>query len=527
MTPTRAAIQITAIYLCIGLAWIFFSDHALGWFVKDPSTMLRLQTLKGLAYVMFTGLLFGLLAWRTLLKQQQLHERDALTGLLNWYMFRDGIDEHVQAAKRENEQLALAVVNIDGFRQFNSQVGQRNGDLLLQYMAEKLRAECPIHAALGRVSADEFCIALRGHNAFEELESVMVRVQADIRQSASHLLQTNKPHLAVTCSVGIAAFPLDASHSKELIAAANLALAEAKDLGFGHCCSYRQSYSDSVRHRAQLIRDLDQAITQASSSSEAGTESELFVVYQPQLSASSTVPVSAEALLRWSHPLHGSIPPDEFIQLAEQHGLITRLTNFVCKQVINECVRTNLFNELEYVSINISAHDINSKCARQEFAQRFEQDPNTMELLKAGRFQLEITETALMQNKRYARTLLKQLRQQGYRLAIDDFGTGYSSLSVISQLPVNELKIDRSFIGELSETNTESNDALIVRTIIAMAHALNLQVVAEGVETEYHASLLSALECDRLQGYYLGRPVPILQFKALYGSGHSSTQSSD
>lgn len=524
MSPLRAAVRLTAIYIIVGLVWVLFSDQVLDWAMLDPLAKLRLQTIKGWVFVLLTGLLFGLLAWQSLHKQQKLHERDALTGLLNWYMFRDVIEEHLIAAQRDNEQLALAIVNIDGFRQLNSQLGQRNGDLLLQHLAEKLRSESPTHATVGRVAADEFCIALRGVSAFDELEAVARRVQADLQHGASKILQTSRYQVVLTCSVGIAAVPQDAAHAKELITAANLALAEAKDLGLGQCCSYRQSYSDSVRHRSQLIHDLDQAISAALAN--RGNRQDLYMVYQPQFTTDVCSPISVEALLRWNHPLHGHIPPDEFVQLAEQHGLIKRLTDFVCQQVVHECVEAQLFEAIEYIAINVSGLDINSSRAREEFAQRFERTPEALALLKAGCIQLEITETAFMQNKHHARDLLTRLRNVGYRIAIDDFGTGYSSLSVISQLPVNELKIDRCFIGKIDETNDSSTDALIVRTIIAMAHALNLQVVAEGVETQYHVEILTELACDRLQGYYFGRPVPMEQFKTLYGTGHSSSQSS-
>ena len=524
MSPFRAAVRLTAIYIIVGLIWVLFSDQVLDWAALDALAKLRLQTVKGWAFVVITGLLFGFLAWHSLCKQQKLHERDALTGLLNWYMFRDVVENHLHAAQRDQEQLALAVVNIDGFRQLNSQLGQRNGDLLLQHLAEKLRTESPTHATVCRVAADEFCIALRGKTAFDELEVVVRRVQTDLEFGASKILQTTRGQVTLTCSVGIAAYPQDAVQAKELITAANLALAEAKDLGLGQCCSYRQSYSDSVRHRAQLVRDLDQAISAALAN--PGEREALYVVYQPQFTTGPSPSISVEALLRWNHPLHGHIPPDEFVQLAEQYGLIKRLTDYVCQQVVRESVESDLFETVEYISINVSGHDINSGRAREEFAQRFERTPDALALLKAGRIQLEITETAFMQNKHHARDLLSRLRNVGYRIAIDDFGTGYSSLSLISQLPVNELKIDRSFIGKIEPDNDSSADALIVRTIIAMAHALNLQVVAEGVETQYHVTLLTELACDRLQGYFYGRPVPIEQFKALYGTGHTSPQPS-
>lgn len=520
MSPLRAAIRITLIYVGLGLVWILFSDQALMLLVDDTEAMLRLQTYKGWTYVLVTGVLFGLLAWRSLHKQRQMHERDALTGLLNWYMFRSVVDEQLQSAKNQREELAITILNIDGFRQLNSQIGQRNGDLILQHLAEKLRAESPTHASIGRVAADEFCISLRGQQAVQDLTHIVERVQRDMQSGCNKIFQSSRLNLSLSCSAGIAGFPQDASHTKELITSANLALAEAKDLGHGHLCSYRQAYSDSVRHRAQLIRDLEQVIYQAEQ--HCDVQHDLYMAYQPQFNDPTKPMSSVEALLRWSHPLHGNIPPDQFIELAEQHGLISRLTDFVCRRVIHELGTSGILKQLDYVSINISAHDINSPTAEHDFKRRFELNEQTQQWVTQGKVQLEITETALMQNKERARSLLEQLRARGYRISIDDFGTGYSSLSVVSRLPVNELKIDRSFISEIEQ----ESELLIVRTIIAMAHALNLEVVAEGVENETQISILNSLACNRLQGYYLGRPVPLAQLKALHGTGHSSSQSS-
>lgn len=514
MTPLRAALRITAIYVMVGLVWILFSDRALELVVEDPATMMRLQTLKGWLYVIVTGVLFGSLAWITLSKQQRLHEYDSLTGLLNWYMFRDAVDSQLQAAKDNVEQLSLAVLNLDEFRRLNSQIGQRAGDALLQNVAEKLRTTSPTHATIGRVAADEFCIALRGQDAQREILQVVQRIQNQLQQSMRQL-QTVDASCTVTCSVGIAVFPEDASHAKELITAANLALAEAKETGHGRVCIYSQSYSDRINRRSKMIHDLERALQTESN--------ELYLVYQPQFTDPQGPMSSVEVLLRWSHPLHGNVPPDTFIELAEEHGLIGKLTDFVCAQALTELSASHLLDTLEYMSVNVSAHDINSPSAREDFARRFEHDADAVALVKAGKIQLEITETSVMQDKLLTIQLLQALKQGGYRISVDDFGTGYSSLSVISRLPVDELKIDRSFISSL---RNDGNDLLIVRTIVAMAHALNLQVVAEGVENETQLRVLQELRCDRLQGYYLGRPVPLEQLKVLHGTGHSGYQSS-
>lgn len=522
MTPSRAAIKITIIYMVIGLVWILFSDRALELLVDDPATMMRMQTLKGWAYVLVTGVLFGLLAWVMLRKQRELHDFDTLTGLLNWYMFREAVDAQLLSAKLNNQQLGVAVINLDGFRQLNSQIGQRAGDALLQHVAGTIRSSFPTHATLGRVAADEFCIALRGDDIQRQIIDLIDRLQKELQPSLSHL-QTTDAKQSVSCSAGIAVFPQDARQPKELITAANLALAEAKEKGQGHVCTYRQAYSDNVSRRATLVRDLDNTLSRQSNpatTADASKTNPLYLAYQPQFSDPKGNMTSVEVLLRWAHPLHGNISPDAFIELAEQEGFIGKLTDYVCRTAVAELGTSGLIDTLDYVSINVSAHDINSATANEDFARRFEHDAATKQLVEAGKIQLEITETSVMQDKQQALRLLQTLKKRGYRISVDDFGTGYSSLSVISRLPVDELKIDRSFVTHLRE---DSNDYLIVRTIIAMAHALDLQVVAEGLENDAQLRLLQNLRCDKLQGYLLGRPVPLAQLKALHGTGHTST----
>ncbi|RUO30840.1 hypothetical protein CWE12_06275 [Aliidiomarina sedimenti] len=512
MAPAKAAMRMTAIYILIGLVWILFSDRAAEFLVVDPASLMRVQTYKGWAYVLVTGLLFGLLAWVWLRRQQQLHERDALTGLLNLYMFRDVLSEQLDAARSAHQPLALVVVNIDDFRQLNSQLGQRQGDHLLQGFAEKLRTHFPLHASISRIAADEFCVALRGVSPHDSLLTQLETLQTEIKDTLLGTSLRQQSPAAATCSIGIAYFPQDASHSKELMSAANLALTEAKEQGRGQRCVYRESYGESINKRAQLTADLRQAQQRG----------ELSMVYQPQFAAGGQRLVSVEALLRWSHPLHGQVPPDVFIPLAEQQGIIRALTDFACQRVLDDLTPLKLFSTLDHVSVNVSAHDINDSNALASFISRFSHNAQGAELIAAGKIQLEITETAVMQNIDHSLQLLQQLKDKGFRIAIDDFGTGYSSLGILSRLPVDELKIDRLFVRDIERNQ---NDLLIVRTIVAMAHALDLRVVAEGTETKNQVDLLTELNCDRLQGYYLGRPVPAAQLEALHGTRHPDSQS--
>ncbi|RAJ96962.1 putative bifunctional diguanylate cyclase/phosphodiesterase [Aliidiomarina maris] len=518
MSAKRTALKLTAVYITFGLAWILLSDQALLLLLDDPAWLARAQTLKGWAFVLLTGILFGLMAYLSLIRQQRLHEYDTLTGLLSQYKFREVAEQHLLAARQFQEQCALAIINIDGFRQINGQLGQRQADELLQALAERLRFELPSQASIGRIAADEFCVALRAVDALTQLAQTIERVQVRVQHAVDAVSRNPHHDVILTCSAGLASFPQDAEHSKGLFSAANLALAEAKEFGRGGLSTYHSEYGEQVRQRTQLARDLDLALSAAN---QPASTPGLYLVYQPQYSINSSgTPklIGVEALLRWSHPEHGLVSPALFIDIAEQQGLIHRLTDFVCARAVADLEQYQCFDKIDYVSINVSALDINSAQAELDFARRFEADERAHAWLRAGKIQLEITETALMHSTR-PQALLQRLRQRGLRLSIDDFGTGYSSLSVISRLPIDELKIDQSFIHSLNEGSSE---ALIVRAIIAMAHSLKLTVVAEGVETAEQLTILRELACDTVQGYYLAKPVTPDKLEELYAPRYSS-----
>lgn len=492
MSPAQAAIRLTVIYITFGLIWILFSDRALEMLIEERTVLIWMQTFKGWAYVLLTGLVFGTLTWLALRRQQRLNERDGLTALYNWSTFRHLLHNELELARRSHQEVALTILNLDGFRQYNSRFGQKQGDLILYQMAEKLRSLYPPCALIGRIAADEFCIAMRGDNAQTALLDATYELQHQIRQSGIDQQQD----IQHTCRAGIAFFPHDAQQSKDLINAANLALTESKEQGPGALCLYRESYGESVNKKVQLTLDLKQAIGR----------NELYLLYQPQFCDKGKTLISVEVLLRWLHPVHGTISPDIFIPLAEQQGLINSLTNFVCCRAVYELTQYEVLEHIEHVSVNVSAHDLNDMDAFNRFVERFSAVP-------AHKVQLEITETAVMANLEHAVELLHALKKHGFQISVDDFGTGYSSLSIISRLPVDELKIDRAFIRDLDSSDS---DLLIVRTILAMAHALDLRVVAEGVENQKQMELLSSLQCDLLQGYYLSRPVPAEQLKEMY-----------
>lgn len=502
MSPYKQALRMALIYMLVGAVWILFSDRAVELVFSNQTELTQVQTMKGWFFVLVTGLLFFYLAYSTMRRQKALYERDSLTQLLNWFMFRQALHDRLHRLQAESAELAVVVLNIDNFRQLNSRLGQRAADTILMTFADILRELLPAKSLAARIAADEFIVAIEDSPANEKAINLVRQVQSRLHG----LRAEDGSALQLHCAAGIANFPHDAKNSKDLIASANLALAESKECGQGSLCLYSQSYSDSVNARLQLTLDLKQAIAR----------DELSLVYQPQFRDGDSRADCVEVLLRWSHPLHGPVAPDVFIALAEQQGFISELTDFVCERALKELGDAGMLDQLEHVSINVSAHDLTHTDALEAFKRRFANVPD------GTCIQLEITETAVMSNLGRAVSLLHELKTLGMRISIDDFGTGYSSLGVIRQLPVDELKIDRTFIQDLE---TSDSDQLIVRAILAMAHALDLQVVAEGVENNGQARLLKSFGCDFFQGYYFGRPVSIHQLKALYGPRHASSES--
>lgn len=502
MSPYKQALRMALIYVLVGAVWILFSDRAAELLFADQATLARVQTVKGWLFVAVTGALFFYLAYSAMRRQKSLYEHDDLTQLLNWFMFREELTNTLHRLQSGPNEVALVIFNIDKFRQINNRVGHRQADAVLCQMADILSGLLPARTLVGRIAADEFVVAIESPRANEEAINLVRQVQ----QQLQHIQIDSIQQLNVRCAAGIANFPHDAKNSKDLITSANLALTESKESGQGSVCLYSQSYSDSVNARLQLTLDLKQAIAR----------DELSLVYQPQFRDGDSHADCVEVLLRWSHPLHGSVSPDVFIALAEQQGFISELTDFVCQRALSELADAGMLDQLEHVSINVSAHDLNQPNALDAFRRRFADLPaNTC-------IQLEITETAVMSNLSLAVSLLHELKNLGMRISVDDFGTGYSSLGVVRQLPVDELKIDRTFVQDLEQSDS---DQLIVRSILAMAHALGLQVVAEGVENSGQARLLQSFGCDLFQGYYFGRPVPIHQLKALYGPRHAGIES--
>ncbi|RUO40808.1 hypothetical protein CWE22_01005 [Pseudidiomarina aestuarii] len=501
MSPRKAAALVACIYVVMGVVWIRFSDQALYAIAADSALLTELQTFKGWAYVGVTGILLFFLVHLALIRERSLSERDSLTQLLNRHMFRRELEAELQFAEEHDQPLALILLNLDGFKQINNNVGLKAGDEYLQDVANVLRETFTQHCIIGRFDGDEFGVALPSALWPDTVIPAVEQLQQRIRA----IEVKERPNLSLTTCVGISLFPRDGKTIQPLIDAATLALDEAKSAGPNQQRTYKSTYGEFANQRSRLLLDLKAALA----------NDQLSVVYQPQFDASKHTVTGVEVLVRWQHPQQGFISPDQFIQIAEQNGLITEITDFVMRQAIGELNDHGLlYHDVTRVSFNVSAADFIGERSRERFARNLSQLPGDWSIV-----QLELTETAALLNLDSVRRVLQSLRERGVQVSLDDFGTGYSSLSTLRQLPIQELKIDQSFVRDIA---TNMNDAKLVRTILAMAKALHMRVVAEGVETSAQASFLIHEGCHELQGYLYAKPMGIMQLATFLRNLRSS-----
>lgn len=416
------------------------------------------------------------------LEHQAMH--DALTELPNRALLLDRLEHALSSAFRDHSPLALLMMDLDRFKEINDTLGHQVGDQLLQEVSQRLLATVRESDTVARLGGDEFALVLADSNVEQAR-----RVAAKALDALEEVFRVDGHHLYISASVGIATFPQHGTTAPMLIQRADVAMYVAKRNKVSHAV-YDPSQDQHSVGRLSLMSDLRQAI-------EAGT---LELHYQPKLDVALDRVTGFEALLRWEHPKYGNISPDELIPLAEQTGLIRPLTHWVLDRAVSQCSQWHeRYPELS-VAVNLSAHNL--------------QDPQLLEqidgCLKRYRvppalLTLELTESAMMSDPDHGVRMLAKLDAMGVGLAVDDFGTGFSSLAYLKQLPVDELKIDKSFVSHMCE---DDNDAVIVRSIIDLAHNLGLRVVAEGVEDRDTWDLLEILRCDQAQGYHMGRPMP-------------------
>lgn len=421
-----------------------------------------------------------------------LVHHDHLTGLGNRRKLEKVLQTELQRAQRNQAMLGLIYLDLDGFKLVNDTLGHHVGDLLLQQVANRVQSLTRAGDVAVRVGGDEFVLVtpdIKGPaDCLSIADKLLSAIVADI--------QIGDNQVSISASIGIALYPGDAGSVTDLLKCADLAMFAAKDAGRNRYAFFNPELSEKAHLRVRLERDLRQALM--------GGSAQLMLYFQPIFAADSACIVGLEALMRWQHPELGWISPERFIRVAEQSNLIQELGDWLCKQaaallpVILQCVGAHC-----YLALNLSVRQFDD-------LQLFERLQGHFAGLQLwSHLQFELTETAFTQSEKLESTLRK-LRELGATVALDDFGTGYSSLSRLKELPLDCLKIDRSFVMHMTH---DARSQSIVQAVCALGKALNLTLVAEGVETAEQYALLQRMGCDRIQGYLLAKPMPLQQIQ--------------
>jgi diguanylate cyclase (GGDEF)-like protein/PAS domain S-box-containing protein len=430
---------------------------------------------------------------------------DGLTGLPNRDYFMRRLDRHIRRARESDSKFAILFMDLDGFKNINDTLGHSFGDRLLRATARRLhhamRPDDIVRRTpyktdeleLARLGGDEFISVVLRMTQREDALVVATRILTVMRQP----FLLDERQVTLTTSIGIAVYPDDGADPATLLKHGDTAMYHAKDSGRDNC----QFYSTTLTREAVRNLELDESLRVAEE------RNELALCFQPQLDVASEAVHSIEALVRWKHPAHGEVLPQDFIPLAERNGMILPIGRWIVRTACLHAAHWRRIGRPTRIAVNISALQWRDPRFVDMVFEALDDAQLPAELLE-----LEMTETAVMENTSATLAKLRMLRGQGVRIALDDFGTGYSSLSYLSRIPLTSLKIDRGFVAGLPAA---SHNRAIVRAILAMARSLNLSVTAEGVETQEQANILHAMGCDVLQGFLFTQPVPAADVPAL------------
>ena len=433
-------------------------------------------------------------------------EHDFLTGLPNRMLLNDRISQAILLALRHRRRVAVLFLDLDGFKHINDSLGHPTGDKLLQSVGKRL-VDCVRGSdTVSRQGGDEFVVLLSEEEALEDASVTARRMLRAVAEA--HFIDQHDLH--VTCSVGISRYPDDGVNAETLIKNADTAMYQAKENG-------RQTYQffkAAMNVRAVERQSIEEALRRA-------LERQEFVVhYQPKINLKTGKITGAEALLRWTHPTRGPVSPAQFIPVAEDCGLILPIGSWVLRQACQQAqawVAAGL--PLGTMAVNISAIHLREENFVDSVFAIFKEtglDPRLLEI--------ELTESVLMKHAEHTASILKALRARGVQVAVDDFGTGYSSLSYLRKFPIDALKIDQSFVSQITAVPDET---IIVKAVISMGRNLKFRVIAEGVETQEQLAFLQAHKCDEAQGYYFSRPVLPEQFAKLLKTGITKAASAE
>lgn len=450
-------------------AW---SELLVGWFVVATSAWLL--------YLM-------------LLKYQSLVNHDSLTGLPNRRLLNDRVIQAIAYADRSDHLVALVFIDLDNFKLINDSLGHTAGDQLLKAVANRLQSAIRPVDTIARLGGDEFVLIL-----YDLINEELISHEIErINQVFSAPFFVGKNEIFVSYSAGFSLYPQDGKDTESLLMKADVAMYRAKEQSGNSFQFYAPEMHTKINDRLLLESTMRHAL-------EA---EEFYLLYQPQIDLKTNKVFGMEALIRWSHPSMGVLSPDKFISLAEHTGLIVPIGTWVIKTACEQLkVYQNLGLKNLTVAVNLSGHQFKEINLIPSIKKILHDTGITGEFLE-----LELTESVLMDHSLELISILHQLKDMGIKLAIDDFGTGYSSLSYLKRFPMDKLKIDQSFIKDIS---MGGDDAAIVKAIIYLGHSLRLQVIAEGVETKDQMDFLTLYDCNEGQGYYYDEPLSADNFKS-------------
>ncbi|MFZ5990062.1 MAG: putative bifunctional diguanylate cyclase/phosphodiesterase, partial [Bacillota bacterium] len=419
---------------------------------------------------------------------------DSLTGLPNRTLFSDRLNMALAQARRNNQQSALIILDLDNFKTINDTLGHSVGDLLLKQVGEKIKSYLREVDTVARLGGDEFVILQPQINDISDATKVADRILEKFQ--CPWILEDKEYY--ITASMGIAIYPNDGQDEQTLFKNADTAMYRAKEVGRNNYQMFAESMNRKVLQKLETENNLRRAV-----------EKEEFVLfYQPQIDILSGKIVGMEGLLRWYRPGFGLVPPMDFIPLAEESGLIIPIGEWV--------LRTACRQNKEWIDSGIEPLIIAVNLSARQFQQQNLVEAIEKALLETGLpptlLELEITESTAMEDLNFTIEVLTQLRDKGIRISLDDFGTGYSSLNYLKRLPINTLKIDKSFVHDIT---SNANEEAIAKSVISLAHKMMLTVVAEGVETNEQLSFLKEQRCDKVQGYLFSKPLPADEIEKL------------
>ncbi len=514
LSPAR----IVLLYLSVGIGWILLSDKAALWLVTDSHQLGHIAILKGILFIIATACLLFLLirnyARQLRSSQETFHQAeleikqlayyDRDTGLPNHNLLLDRLNQVIAFNSRKSKNTAVIYISLTGFKAVVDARGHSGGCEAVCAIAARLTSTLRQYDTVARIHRDEFVLVLGGTVQEGDVAMILSKLQAVFAEP----LLLGADEAIIPACFGVACFPADGVTSELLLQHAHIAMNQARQ----HEVAF-QYYSEALNQKAVERLSIETGLLHALDNGE------FFLCYQPKMDIISKDIIGMEALVRWQRPGHGIIPPDRFIPVAEENGLIVRLGTYV----LREACRQNMawqdagLPKLK-VAVNLSARQLRDSAIVPLVTQILAEtglDPHYLEL--------ELTESALMGDAGDTVCKLLCLKELGISISVDDFGTGYSSLSYLKHLPIDTIKVDRSFVRDIVH---DPDDAAIVDAIVAMAHSLKLNVIAEGVETREQLEFLKQRKCQQVQGYYFARPLDPPQFEAFIAGGMASGEMS-